>query len=522
MQAYELDAGKLVWEVGGTGSKAPNDLRDSFFLGPPLLLDGKLLVLVEKKKELHVVTLQPATGKVLHWLRLAEVREPASENPLRRSQAAHLAYAEGVLVCPTNAGTVLGVDLKARVLLWAYGYREMTAPVDPVSDRFGQPPPGMMYLEDGRLVAAPSVASGWSASAPLIRAGRVVFTAPDGLALHCLRLRNGQRLWTHPRQDGDLYVGGILADKVLIVGSKTCRALHLADGKVAWTLETGLPSGMGIAAANHYYLPLKEAIRTRAPEICVLDVARGRIQAHTHMRLRKQAVPGNLLLFEDSVLSQSLTEVAAYPQLATELKQIKALLAKNPKDPAAPRGAVTCSSTGAISREPPRTSAPPSRAGRASHSRAGCERVFTKRSASISAATSMPRRSTSRTSRGSAVFGQHPLPRTPRCARWRRSGGRRLSVYYVLLGQGREGQKKYVAAAKAYLNLMEVGAGQGLLEVPGEPGLKVAAGLWVSGRINGVLGKATAKERKQIEEEIERRLNKSKGKTGVKPLRSRK
>ena len=518
LQAYDLDAGKLMWEVGGKGSKAPNDLLDSFFLGPPLVLDGKLLVLVEKKKELHVVTLQPATGKVLHWLRLAEVREPASENPLRRSQAAHLAYGEGVLVCPTNAGTLLGVDLKARSLLWAYGYREKAAPLGPVSDRFGQiPPPGMMFMEDGRLVPAPSAASGWSASAPLIREGKVVFTAPDGAAIHCLRLRNGQRLWTHSRQDGDLYLGGILSGKVLIVGSKSCRALNLADGKVAWTLETGLPSGLGIAADNHYYLPLKEAIRTRQPEICVLDVSKGRIQAHT--RSRKQAVPGNLLLFEDSVLSQSLTEVAAYPQLATELKQITALLAKNPKDPAAlaRRGDVQ------LDRGDFKGASEDFRV--ALQGRPGEPLADRLRTRLYETLSEYLRRDFDAAEKYLTDFESvcrlQAAPGAPgaEVRRVEMERARRLSVYYVLLGQGREEQKKYVAAAKAYLDLMETSGSQGLLEVLGEPGLKVAPALWVGGRIDAVLGKATAKERKEIEEEIERRLNKSKGKTGIESLR---
>ena len=39
-------------------------------------------------------------------------------------QAAHLAYADGILVCPTNAGVVLGVDLLSHSLVWAHSYRD--------------------------------------------------------------------------------------------------------------------------------------------------------------------------------------------------------------------------------------------------------------------------------------------------------------------------------------------------------------------------------------------------------------
>src|SRR5262249_24676103 len=44
LQAYELSTnGKLKWELGSLGEK--DELSDSFFLGPPLPLGGKLYVL---------------------------------------------------------------------------------------------------------------------------------------------------------------------------------------------------------------------------------------------------------------------------------------------------------------------------------------------------------------------------------------------------------------------------------------------------------------------------------------------
>src|SRR5207249_3879660 len=55
---------------------------------------------------------------------LAKVQDRFIASPLRRTQPVHLAYGDGVLVCPTNAGAVLGVDLLTQDLVWAYTYRE--------------------------------------------------------------------------------------------------------------------------------------------------------------------------------------------------------------------------------------------------------------------------------------------------------------------------------------------------------------------------------------------------------------
>ena len=47
-----------------------------------------------------------------------------------RVQACHIAYADGFLVIPTNAGAVFGVDLISGSLAWAYPYGERPGAAD--------------------------------------------------------------------------------------------------------------------------------------------------------------------------------------------------------------------------------------------------------------------------------------------------------------------------------------------------------------------------------------------------------
>src|SRR5207249_1098283 len=66
LQGFELaKGGKLAWEIGGPDEKDPR-LVDTYFLGSPLPLNGRLHVLSEKMQELRLLTLDPATGKVLN------------------------------------------------------------------------------------------------------------------------------------------------------------------------------------------------------------------------------------------------------------------------------------------------------------------------------------------------------------------------------------------------------------------------------------------------------------------------
>jgi outer membrane protein assembly factor BamB len=312
----------LRWEAGGKskpGQKA-GELEDCFFLGPPLPLEGRLYVVIEINQSLCLACVDAATGRLHSVQTLTRTQPGLPQDPVRRIRAAHLGYSEGLLVCPTNAGILVAVDLLQNNLVWAYQYREKVETLNPPEDgftpRFGRNgvlPPGWQFGPDGRLYGPSLLDAHWHFTAPVIHDGLVVFTAPDSGSVHCVRLRDGSRVWAHKRQDEDLFLGGVSGDKVLIVGRKGCRALSLADGQTAWTLETGLPSGQGALARNLYYLPLQESAQRQGPEICVIDLTRGQVFAHD--RSPRKEVLGNLIFYRESLFSQAAQEVTAYSRL---------------------------------------------------------------------------------------------------------------------------------------------------------------------------------------------------------------
>src|SRR5207248_6917267 len=102
----------------------------------------------------------------------------------------------------------------------------------------------------------------------------------------------------------------------------------LADGKTQlWQVETGLPSGFGVASSTYYYLPLKKG------EVCKIDLEHGLVVAHSPSP--KNEIPGNLVFYDGDVVSQTETVVTAYPQVDAKVAEIDALLRKNPRDPVA-------------------------------------------------------------------------------------------------------------------------------------------------------------------------------------------
>jgi outer membrane protein assembly factor BamB len=269
--AIDADSGKVVWELGGPHS--PVGLRGCYFLGPPLPLGGKLYVPVEVGFDLRLLCLEPPTGHVVWSQTLATFKSRLVIDGGRRLHAVRLAYGDGFLVCPTQAGGVVAFDLVGRTLAWAQAYRDEPAP-EPVPQYFGRG-----RRPRGRFVTEPpNLAMEWKVSAPVIAGGKVVFAAPDAPEMYCLDLRDGSVVWQAKRGEGDLFLAGASGDRVVVVGKGEVRALALADGKPVWRCETPMPAGRGAINQGVYRLPTRGLGKA---EVVNIDLATGKVSSRT-------------------------------------------------------------------------------------------------------------------------------------------------------------------------------------------------------------------------------------------------
>jgi outer membrane protein assembly factor BamB len=301
--AIEIDSGRIKWALGSDKEGA---FQDAVFLGPPLPLGGKLYTLYEKEQELQLACLDPRNGKPAWTQPLVTYRKGIQMEFGRRSWAAHLAHAEGILICPSNSGAIVAVDLLTHSLLWAHAYAQ-----DPPS------PQGQRVMINGKVRIFPNrgpilprLNCNWKNSAPIIADGKVLLTAPDATTIQCLNLRDGSLVWSKAWVDNDAYLAGVYKGKVVIVGNQSCRALNLSDGNQAWITTTGLPSGQGVASGKLYYLPLRSG-QGDGPSICTLDLENGRIV--DRIASPRNEIPGNLIYHQGFVISQTATAVAAFP-----------------------------------------------------------------------------------------------------------------------------------------------------------------------------------------------------------------
>jgi outer membrane protein assembly factor BamB len=558
--AVDLDTGMLAWSLGRPSANSRAEETDrigsaaqlaegAYFLGPPITVNGKLYVMLETDTGLKLAcfdsyklsdppapvvkpgdrplptTAKPSPQPELLWVQsLGRSNSPVRQDALRRIQGAFLAAADGVIVCPTNSGAIVAVDLNARSLLWAHTYATDTKTGNPNEDlrmarlgRGGMAPGGMQNPAQNR----------WRASGPIIAGNRVIVSAYDSGTVNCLDLRTGRLLWSEARKDTDLYVGGVVNDKVLIVGKNEVRAVKLvgeADDKnkrekatPAWAsaLKIPTPLGHGVAGKDgHFYVPVfgdPDKSDDQTPAVWAVNADSGKVTGKTLYR-RKDAARtgpgtdprlalGNLVFHDGMMFSQSATELVAFPLNEAKHAEMTALLAKNPNDPDGlfSRGELSLEKGDLLkavddfkksqANNPPEATAYKIK-----------QKLYT-------AYTEILR---TKFADGEPFLTEYkalcefPLDKDDaEYPRLRDEQIRRRGLYYSLVAEGRKGQGRLVEAFENYRAYAELGEKDKLLPVPEDPNTLALSGVWASGRIDAMMKAATDPAvRKPLEDRV--------------------
>ncbi|MBN1911174.1 MAG: PQQ-binding-like beta-propeller repeat protein [Pirellulales bacterium] len=317
LAAYSIRTGKLVWHLGG-GEEFGLPEANSFFLGPPLPLMGRLYQLAETGGEIRLLALEASTGKRLWSQQIAVPEQDISQDGLRRQYAVTPSYADGILVCPTTNGAIVAVELASRSLLWGYRYG--------FEDEMNGRHMRRRFIGSMSYGNMPGT---WIGDDVYLCNGRVLTASGDSQHLHCLRLVDGELLWKIPSQ-GDLFVACVHDDVVVLVGQRQIRAVNLSNGLNAWGGRAiplpgeSMPSGRGVATDDTYYLPLNSS------NVVSIDLKNGAIR---HLaRSRNGHVAGNLIAHRGKILSQSATGLEAFHQLDTLKDHVDSALIKKPQD----------------------------------------------------------------------------------------------------------------------------------------------------------------------------------------------
>ncbi|MCI0684343.1 MAG: PQQ-like beta-propeller repeat protein [Gemmataceae bacterium] len=499
--AFDLATGRAKWRLGDP-QRRDDPFNGSHFLGVPISIGGKLYALNEKNNgdsgdaDLRLVCIdpnkivdaRPHIVQPIQLLGMVQQQSRVTHDASRRTNAVHLAYGEGMLVCPTNAGEVLGVDLTSRSLAWAYPYREQ-APQTVNLPGMMQPnrafvAPGMMANMGGATTVA-----NWKSAPPVIVEGKVVFTAPDASSVHCINLRDGTAVWKKRQMDGDLFLAGVYQGKVIIVGRSSIRALDLhKNGDMIWYQATGeLPSGQGVASKNIYYLPLQKG------EILAVDIATGQIKAHNRAKDSRTAL-GNLIFYEGAVIAQSPRDVVAYPQLLSRLEGASAALRTDPENPQ------KLVNRGELYLADGQVQNAVNDLKRALDNRPAAPLAKRAKGTLYEALTQLLQ---SDFTMASAKYLDE-YRELCKVADDAKENQQRQARFFRIVGQGREDQGNLVDAFQMYREFgsLPIHREQGGIAVLDDPTHRIPVDVWLRGRVAAMFAKATPQERDPLEKKI--------------------
>jgi|GEM_PF-1520197 len=319
LEAFDLETGHLQWRLGGpeTGEPASAPLSGWFFLGAPLATNDGLFVVAQNSETIRLFCLEGETGRVRWSQRIGWSDDRLDRDLNRRLWAALPSLAHGVLVCPTSAGWVVGVDSLTGTLLWAHRFSTR-------SPESGNGTPGLFLRNRGMLeVANRRVDSHWVAAPPVIAGTSVLLTPPEtkdandpstGIIV-CLDLFSGRKLWELPRRDANQLA--VVTDRVAVLASsRTLDALQL-DGRPAWEFtlpaESGQISGRILATADTLFVP------TQSGGVLAVDLENGELRQRWSAS-DSQRPPGSLYSYDGLLVSVHPAELTAF-ELQSTLEQ---------------------------------------------------------------------------------------------------------------------------------------------------------------------------------------------------------
>ncbi len=322
--AYDLDSGQLSWSIGGTQNNDRFDppLAGVHFHGPPVVDGDELFVIGEQRGAETLFVLDRGTGEKLWSHTLSSVSAEIETDLVRRWWPALPAVGPGVIICPTTVGWMMAIDRHERRIRWAH--------------RLTPRREDQQHSRQSTVAINGPMNHRWAPSAPMLAAGRVVFTPselPDPVSrseaqLICLDVLTGKQRWHRAKEQG-LYVAGLVDEMVLLVSADRMEARRLKDGRRIWQTsidaDAGPSSGRGVITGDDFLLPLQSG------QLWRLSLADGNVVQKSTVPVSQEPL-GNLLIDQGRLLSLSPLAMTSF----ASRQAVESLIVRSAETPLAP------------------------------------------------------------------------------------------------------------------------------------------------------------------------------------------
>lgn len=224
---------------------------DVYFCGLPATVDRHIIGLVQVDDSLWAYAADRRTGQIDWSHHVADAARQSPADSDWRSLDCRIALVDGVLVCSTGAGLLVGVDLATQSPLWSrrYSRADMPLPINrlPVVTGRTQRPWWQGWRDVTLLPVVDAVDSATnrsgSESPGTINDSIVVVAGPDADGVQAINPRTGQLLWQQSFESPvEILSEG---DRIVVVSRHGISAFAVDSGAEVWRVTCQEPVGTG-------------------------------------------------------------------------------------------------------------------------------------------------------------------------------------------------------------------------------------------------------------------------------------
>lgn len=245
---------------------------DIYFCGLPTNVDQHMVGLVQVDDLLRLYAADRATGKIEWSINIAEVPRLSPADSDWRSLDCRITLIDGVLVCPTGAGLIVGVDLGTRSVAWSRRTSRADMPLEVARLPFAPARPHRPWWQgwrDNKIMGVTTVGAESSDRklVPAVPDSILIAAGPDTEGVVALDPQTGTRLWSLSVESPVDLIS--IEDRAVVLSRHAVTAVDAASGKALWAVPCREPVGTG------YIVRLPVEIRQTIPKTYCAFPARG-------------------------------------------------------------------------------------------------------------------------------------------------------------------------------------------------------------------------------------------------------
>ena len=259
-------------ETHNSRERKRSSLADIYFCGLPTPIDQHIVGLVQVDDLLRLYAADAETGKIEWSINIAEVPRLSPADSGWRSLDCRITLIDGVLVCPTGAGLIVGVDLGTRSVAWSRRTSRADMPLEVARLPFAPARPHRPWWQgwrDNKIMGVTTVGAESSDRklVPAVPDSILIAAGPDTEGVVALDPQTGTRLWSLSVESPVDLIS--IEDRAVVLSRHAVTAVDAASGKALWAVPCREPVGTG------YIVCLPVEIRQTIPKTYYVFPARG-------------------------------------------------------------------------------------------------------------------------------------------------------------------------------------------------------------------------------------------------------